>query len=148
MWSAGLILAVACGLSVAVASRLERTLPPAPAVYDGVAGPAASPPRPTPKASPAIEAAAAKHPAEAPAPIVRHPRALLASAAVRPTRPAEKAPDPWATYLAARQAYDQRERAEGFRWAMQYRVSASTSCQAAQGRDAAFMQGCLDYLNS
>lgn len=49
-------------------------------------------------------------------------------------------------YLLARDAYDASERAEGFRWAQQYKVRTRRYCRELERqRTAAFMEGCLNY---
>jgi len=49
-------------------------------------------------------------------------------------------------YDRARDVYDARERAEGYRWAQQNKIKVQRYCRAAQQRTAAFMQGCMNYL--
>jgi hypothetical protein len=159
LWGVALVLAASCGLSLTVASRLERTLSAEPEVY-GAAAPAKAPPKTPPSSAPVQAAATAPKPSPppvqtasaaparpAPAPILRHPFTPRASAQAT-ARPAAKAPNAWTVYVAARQAYDARERTEGFLWAKQYRVAVSAYCQAGERRDPAFVQGCLDYLKS
>jgi|GEM_PF-5661653 len=49
-------------------------------------------------------------------------------------------------YKLAKDAYDANERAEGYRWAQQYRVRARRYCRDLERqRTAAFMEGCLEY---
>jgi hypothetical protein len=49
-------------------------------------------------------------------------------------------------YELARTAYDASERAEGFRWAQQYKVRMRRYCRDLEKqRTAAFMEGCLQY---
>ena len=48
-------------------------------------------------------------------------------------------------YQLARSAYDASERAEGFRWAQQYKVRGRYCRELGEQRTAAFMEGCLNY---
>jgi hypothetical protein len=49
-------------------------------------------------------------------------------------------------YKLAKDAYDANERAEGYRWAQQYRVRARRYCRDLERqRTAAFMEGCLEH---
>lgn len=147
LWGAALVLAGAGVASALLVSGLNQAPPPAPkAPPPARVTLAAATPQPAAPPAPAVQAMASPTPAVAPAvaphPSHKAPHALPAATSVAP------AADPWRTYAVARQAYDDNERAEGYRWAQQYRISAPSYCQAAQQRTPAFMEGCLDYLKS
>lgn len=49
-------------------------------------------------------------------------------------------------YERAVQAYEARERSDGYAWGRENKIGYKRYCRATQSRTAAFMEGCLDYL--
>lgn len=163
-WPLGLGVAAALGLSTAFAFRSPELPPPrsvenefpvealAPAAAP--LDPAAAPMTETQPAQPAELPEAAPVPrqvavANAPERKARRERAPVKTDA--PPAQAVSVHERWEVekraYERARQAYDQAERAAGYRWAEQNRVRHTRYCRPLdQQRTSAFMEGCLDYL--
>ena len=122
---------------------------------------AASAPAPAPAPAAPPQTAALQAPAASPAAAPRavkvkaHPQARIGKAvkasAVAPMKSADEQKQ-WAQqkadYDQAKQAYDAKERSEGYRWAQQNRVRAQRNCRIAAQRTPAFGEGCLSYVRT
>ena len=51
-------------------------------------------------------------------------------------------------YERARDAYDANERKEGYRWAQTNRIRLPRHCRTAAQRTAAFVEGCMSYVQT
>jgi|KBSSwiStaDraftv2_1062776.scaffolds.fasta_scaffold22443_8 hypothetical protein len=161
----GMSLAVGIGL-IAILSRIPsqapRSIEPPSPIYNQAASIQEPSPITRSDEPPVLAQSALAAPADRPALKSKVVRLTAARKPARPMRPPSyplqmathpAAPSPEVqrererqTYERAVQAYEARERADGYAWGRENRIGSKRYCRATRSRTAAFMEGCLDYI--